>query len=164
MATHSSILVWEIPWTEKPGELQSMGLERVEHIWVVKHTHTHTRTDSSALNMCVCMHVSEHSEFKILFKIIISVQLGRLREFSPSQDWSNPVTGQCGSFLLYFSFLFFFFFFRSIYMTVRAHSAVPHTAHSLPHTSLKLLFQSSWSLTGRGELAFGQEFTLSPGL
>ena len=25
MATHSSILAWEIPWTEKPGELQSMG-------------------------------------------------------------------------------------------------------------------------------------------
>ena len=29
MATHSSILVWEIPWTKKPGELQSMGLQRV---------------------------------------------------------------------------------------------------------------------------------------
>ena len=25
MATHSSILAWEIPWTEKPGGLQSMG-------------------------------------------------------------------------------------------------------------------------------------------
>ena len=27
MATHSSILAWEIPWTEKPGRLQSMGLQ-----------------------------------------------------------------------------------------------------------------------------------------
>jgi len=27
MATHSSILVWEIPWTEEPGGLQSMGLQ-----------------------------------------------------------------------------------------------------------------------------------------
>ena len=26
MATHSYILAWEIPWTEEPGELQSMGL------------------------------------------------------------------------------------------------------------------------------------------
>ena len=26
MATHSSILTWRIPWTEKPGRLQSMGL------------------------------------------------------------------------------------------------------------------------------------------
>ena len=31
MATHSSILAWEIPWTEKPGRLQSMGSQRVRH-------------------------------------------------------------------------------------------------------------------------------------
>ena len=31
MATHSSILVWKIPWTEEPGGLQSMGLQRVKH-------------------------------------------------------------------------------------------------------------------------------------
>ena len=28
-ATHSSILAWRIPWTEKPGGLQSMGSQRV---------------------------------------------------------------------------------------------------------------------------------------
>ena len=31
MATHSSILAWGIPWTEEPGRLQSMGLQRVGH-------------------------------------------------------------------------------------------------------------------------------------
>ena len=31
MASHSSILSWRIPWSEKPGGLQSMGLERVGH-------------------------------------------------------------------------------------------------------------------------------------
>ena len=31
MATHSSIVAWEIPWTEEPGGLQSMGLQRVRH-------------------------------------------------------------------------------------------------------------------------------------
>ena len=31
MATHSSILTWRIPWTEEPGRLQSMGLQRVGH-------------------------------------------------------------------------------------------------------------------------------------
>ena len=31
MATHSSILAWEILWTEEPGGLQSMGLQRVGH-------------------------------------------------------------------------------------------------------------------------------------
>ena len=29
MATHSSTLAWKIPWTEKPGRLQSMGSQRV---------------------------------------------------------------------------------------------------------------------------------------
>ena len=28
MATHSSILAWEIPWTEEPGRLQAMGLQK----------------------------------------------------------------------------------------------------------------------------------------
>ena len=31
MATHSSIIDWKISWTEEPGELQSMGLQRVGH-------------------------------------------------------------------------------------------------------------------------------------
>ena len=30
-ATHSSILAWKIPWTEEPGGLQSMGLQRIGH-------------------------------------------------------------------------------------------------------------------------------------
>ena len=31
METHSSVLAWKIPWTEEPGRLQSMGLQRVGH-------------------------------------------------------------------------------------------------------------------------------------
>ena len=31
LATHYSILDWRIPWTEKPGGLQSVGLQRVRH-------------------------------------------------------------------------------------------------------------------------------------
>ena len=31
IATHSSILVWEIPWTGESGRLQSMGSQRVGH-------------------------------------------------------------------------------------------------------------------------------------
>ena len=38
MGTHFSILVWEIPWAEEPGGLQSMELERVEHDLVTEHT------------------------------------------------------------------------------------------------------------------------------
>jgi len=31
MAIHSSILAWRIPWTEEPGGLQSMGLQRIRY-------------------------------------------------------------------------------------------------------------------------------------
>ena len=42
-ATHSSILAWRIPWTEEPGRLQSMGLQRVRHSWVTNpHSQHHT--------------------------------------------------------------------------------------------------------------------------
>ena len=37
MATHPSILAWEIPWTEEPGGLQSMELQRVRHYGATKH-------------------------------------------------------------------------------------------------------------------------------
>ena len=37
MATHSSILAWRIP-IEEPGELQSMGLQKVRQTWVTKRT------------------------------------------------------------------------------------------------------------------------------
>ena len=36
MATHSSILVWRIPWTEEPGGLQVHGVSRVRHNIVTK--------------------------------------------------------------------------------------------------------------------------------
>ena len=39
MATHSRILAWKIPWTDKPGQLQSMGSQRVGNNWVTKPTH-----------------------------------------------------------------------------------------------------------------------------
>ena len=45
MTTHSGILDWTAPWTEKPGGLQSIGLHRVRHDWSnLAHTHTHTHT------------------------------------------------------------------------------------------------------------------------
>ena len=41
-----SILAWRISWTEEPGQLQSMGLQRVRHDWAT-NTHTHTRSGES---------------------------------------------------------------------------------------------------------------------
>ena len=63
MATHSSILPWEIPWTEEPGRLQSMGSQKSQtqlsdqtshqhikekNLKKKKNTHTHTY---------LCVHV-----------------------------------------------------------------------------------------------------------
>ena len=45
MATHSSILAWRIPWTEEPGRLQSMGLQKVGPNWV---------TNTFTLKLYVC--------------------------------------------------------------------------------------------------------------
>ena len=42
MATHSSILACRIPWTEEPGGLPSMGLQRVGHNRVTKHVNVNT--------------------------------------------------------------------------------------------------------------------------
>ena len=46
MATYSSVLVWEILWTEEPGGLQSMEQQRVgqQTFIPILHTHTHTHT------------------------------------------------------------------------------------------------------------------------
>ena len=39
MASHSSILVWRISWTEQPGELQSIGLQRADVTEATEHTY-----------------------------------------------------------------------------------------------------------------------------
>ena len=59
MATHSSILVWKIPWTEEPGRLQSVGWQRVRHDWSnLAHTCIHlsmgmkVKVAQSCLTLC----------------------------------------------------------------------------------------------------------------
>ena len=56
MTTHSSILTWKIPWTEKPGWLQSMGSQRVGHHWA--HTHDY----NSLLTMFLTLGLEEEAE------------------------------------------------------------------------------------------------------
>ena len=41
---YSNILAWQIPWTEEPGRLQSMGSQRGGHDWLAESTHRHTDT------------------------------------------------------------------------------------------------------------------------
>ena len=46
MATHFSIIAWEIPWMEEPGRLQSMGSQRVRQDWATEHAHTDIQLDT----------------------------------------------------------------------------------------------------------------------
>ena len=45
LATHSSVLAWEIPWTEEPGELQSMGSQSQTQLSM--HTRKHSVHNST---------------------------------------------------------------------------------------------------------------------
>ena len=60
MATHSCILAWRIPWTEEPGRLQSIGLQRVGHDWrkPSKQTIMYISTHIGPLYVCVLSHFS----------------------------------------------------------------------------------------------------------
>ena len=49
MATHSSILAWEVPWTEEPSGLQSMGSQRVRHL---------SDLTTAIGDLCVCVSLS----------------------------------------------------------------------------------------------------------
>ena len=54
MPTHSSILAWEIPWTEEPEGLQSVELQRVGHDWASEREH---RTCAGWRTMCVSLQI-----------------------------------------------------------------------------------------------------------
>ena len=63
MATHSSILAWEIPWAEKPGGLQPKGLQRVRHNLATKQQQQHIRDFKN-----------EGGLIKGMFKEVLSLQ------------------------------------------------------------------------------------------
>ena len=75
MAIHSCILAWRIPWTEEPGELQSIASQGVEHNWAT-FTHTHTNTEFF-LSLAFISHNT-------------SVQWNRCHMCaSPKEDWEK---------------------------------------------------------------------------
>ena len=69
MATLSSILVWEIPWTEEPGVLQSMGHQEsdmTERVRARIHTHTHTHISDGDKQITVMgqLHGKEYRDYE----------------------------------------------------------------------------------------------------
>ena len=64
MATHCSILAWEIPWTEKPCGLQSRGSQRVGHDLVTKQQNSNRLFDNGRSDQ---HEVVSHSKFDLHF-------------------------------------------------------------------------------------------------
>ena len=77
MATCSSILAWKIPWTEEPGGLQSMELQRAEHNLATEHTHTH-----SPHGVCMSIPIFQFiPPAGLFFLYLISVRINFLKDF-----------------------------------------------------------------------------------
>ena len=79
MATCSIILAWRIPWTEEPGRLQFIGLQRVEHNWtnlVSTHIGKYQREETCLVNTG-SLHGESHSRFVHYrrFAVVVVVQL-----------------------------------------------------------------------------------------
>ena len=102
MVTHSSILAWRIPWMEKPGRLQSMGLQRVRHDWVTSlsltfYKHGDFQTPSASESACSFIHaLMPASGTLTIWKQDLLLKgrewlVGRrgfqTRIFSDSEDW-----------------------------------------------------------------------------
>ena len=79
MATPSSIPAWRIPWTEEPGGLQSMGLQRVGHYWENEHT-------ALKLAKLLNINISHLFSYRLLFKVNTTV--------SPKRNQPWIVTGR----------------------------------------------------------------------
>ena len=67
-AACSGVLAWEIPWTEEPGRLQSMGSQGVEHDWV--HTCIHITCHSCFLSTSL---LPQFPRYFIIFDVVVNV-------------------------------------------------------------------------------------------
>ena len=88
MATHSNILAWEIPWTEQPDGLQSIGLQRVGHNLA---TEQQQQRDSGFVST-LCHRLSMSKVASVMFFAIlwtVAYQALLSTEFSRQEYWSG---------------------------------------------------------------------------
>ena len=74
MATHSSIFAWRILWTEEPGRLQSMGLQRIRQDWAT-HTHIHSLGEDSPYEVNYHIHHLTNLSFVCVWEHLGSILL-----------------------------------------------------------------------------------------
>ena len=87
MATHSSIFAWRIPWTEEPGGLQSIKLQRVGHDWsYLVHAPTH---------IIGMGYIYDRKTIAAFFVVVVAWHVG---SNSPTKDLTwDPCTGSIES-------------------------------------------------------------------
>ena len=101
MATHFNVLAWKIPWTEEPGRLQSLGLQRIGHSWrrytervplcsLRAHIISTQRQLSSSV-LCSVLVATRETQEK-LFKIPL-IRIPHSRPGWRTQRANLPVTG-----------------------------------------------------------------------
>ena len=76
MAAHSSVLAWEIPWTEEPGGLQSMGLQRVGHDLM-------TRKQQTVNSILFCQCTTIYLPIILIVNILIVSRISLLEVILP---------------------------------------------------------------------------------
>ena len=85
MVTHSNILAWRVPWTEEPGELQSMGCKESDttgHTHKYTHRHTHT----------LCSGVRIHNGEKMVSLESGDGKVGQPHVYTKGQNTLTPHT------------------------------------------------------------------------
>ena len=103
MATHSSILAWEIPWTEGPGRLQSMGLQKVGHDLVTEQQQQFYLLNQTNQPKAKETNRTRKNENKKAGGSGLKSHLGRISlPAFPScvQDFISVLTTLCGLFIL----------------------------------------------------------------
>ena len=98
MATHSSTLAWQIPWTEEPGGLPSLGSHRVGHDWVTSLSLSCTGEGNGNLLHCSCLENPRDG----------GVWWATVSGVAQSRTWLKRLSSSSSSYLLWISLLLFY--------------------------------------------------------
>ena len=112
MATHSSTFAWKIPWTEEPGMLQSVGLQRVGHDWATSLSLKKLRVREG------CLKNSMGCQVNFLWKYWLET----LREEIIGLQWIYRLDVLCGVF--FFSCLLTIAYLQKIFIFGRISSEI----------------------------------------
>ena len=88
MATHSSILSWEISWTEEPGRLQSMGSQTVRHDLLTEHSdNTFLFKKKNVKCMCLSNELIETLNFSLVWKTTLGLHHSLIKRKLLLRKW-----------------------------------------------------------------------------